>query len=60
MQEEQCRFVASRSIVVVTNAVGEDIALPPVCREKFLDWTIGFHNSLQLCIAGSLLITHHG
>src|SRR5438552_3014315 len=60
MQEQQCGLVTvtSSAIVVVTYAIGEDIALAPVCREKFNDGTICFHKSLQLCIGGSLLLTH--
>src|SRR5437588_8862502 len=43
MQEQQCGLLTSRAIVVVTYAIGEDIALAPVCREKFNDGTICFH-----------------
>jgi hypothetical protein len=55
MQEKQCELLASGAIVVVAYAVGEDVTLAPICRDKFLNGTIIFHNSLQ----AFLLFTRH-
>src|SRR5712691_661661 len=55
VKEEQCRLLASRAIVVVAYAVGEDVTLAPMCRDELLNGTVVFHYSLQTF----LLFTHH-
>src|SRR5229473_6398831 len=48
MQEQQRGLLASRSVIVLAYAVGDDVTFAPMRRDELLNGTIVFYNRLQV------------
>src|SRR5260370_31481025 len=48
MQEQQRGLLASRSVIVLAYAVGEDVTFAPMRRYELLNGTIVFYNSFHV------------